>query len=77
VCDKCKGSKNNQPIVGMVIVDGLEAYKDYWRGGTILDPANGNEYGVSMWFEEGEPDQLKVRGKHWSGFYRTQTWHRL
>ncbi len=77
VCKNCSGNKKNKPVVGMVIVDGLKAYKDYWRGGTILDPESGNEYKVSMWFEDGKTDELKVRGKHWTGLYRTQTWYRV
>ena len=77
VCKNCSGNKKNQPVVGMVIVDGLKAYKDYWKGGTILDPEDGKEYGVSMWFEDGKNDELKVRGKHWTGLYRTQTWYRV
>lgn len=61
----------------MVIVNDLEPYKDYWKNGTIMDPETGNEYGCSVWFEEGKPDELKVRGKHWTGVYRTQTWYRV
>ena len=30
-----------------------------------------------MWLEEGEPNTLYVRGKHWTGLYRTQEWQRL
>ncbi len=30
-----------------------------------------------MWFEKGQPDELRVRGKHWTGLYRTQTWYRV
>lgn len=77
VCENCKGNKKNKPVVGMVIVDGLKPFKDYWKGGTILDPESGSEYGLSMWFEDGKPDQIQVRGKHWTGLYRTQTWYRL
>ena len=77
VCDECKGDKKGKLVLGMVIVEGLKAYKDYWKDGTILDPANGKEYGCSMWFEEGKTDELQVRGKHWTGLYRTQTWYRV
>ncbi len=77
VCDNCKGSKKNQKIMGMVIVDGLVAYKEYWKDGTILDPENGKEYGCSIWFDDGKTDELSVRGKHWTGLYRTQTWYRV
>lgn len=77
VCEKCKGDKANKPLVGMVIVEGLEAGPDAWRRGTILDPESGNEYGCSMWFEGSNTSELKVRGKHWTGLYRTQTWYRV
>ena len=77
ICEKCPGKKKNQPVLGMVILENLKSYKDYWRKGDILDPENGNEYGCSIWFEEGKSEELKVRGKHWTGLYRTQTWYRV
>ena len=77
VCDQCDGDKKDKPILGMVIVTGLEPYKDYWSKGTILDPNNGNTYKLSVWYEENNPDVLKVRGKHWTGLYRTQDWFRV
>lgn len=77
VCEKCSGSKKNKPVVGMVIMEGMEKYKDYWKNGEILDPESGSTYGCSIWFEEGKSDELQVRGKHWSGLYRTQTWYRV
>ncbi len=77
VCEKCSGKKKNKPLVGMIVIDNLEAYKDYWQGGTILDPESGNEYGCSIWFEKDNTKELKVRGKHWTGLYRTQTWYRV
>ncbi len=77
LCTECKGEKHNQPIVGLVIIEDLKPHKDYWKSGTILDPGNGNQYRCSVWFEEGQPDELKVRGKHWTGLYRTQTWLRV
>lgn len=77
VCEKCKGAKKDKPVVGMVIIEDLEPHEDYWRKGTILDPENGNEYGCSIWFEDNNDQELQVRGKHWTGLYRTQTWYRL
>ena len=77
LCEECPGEKKNQPVVGLVIIESMKPYKDYWRKGNILDPENGNEYGCSIWFEEGDQDVLKVRGKHWTGLYRTQTWYRV
>lgn len=77
VCEECDGKNKNKPVLGMVIVSDLEAYKDYWRGGTILDPNSGSEYKLSVWYEDGKADELKVRGKHWTGLYRTQTWYKV
>jgi len=77
LCDECKGDKKNQPVLGMTIIEELEPYKDFWRKGTILDPESGNEYNCSIWFEDGVTDELKVRGKHWTGLYRTQIWYRV
>ncbi len=76
-CEKCSGSKKDQLLIGMNVVEGLRAQDGYWKGGVILDPENGNEYGCSIWFEKGKSDQLQVRGKHWTGLYRTQTWYRV
>jgi len=76
-CAECPGDRKNQPLVGMVILEGLKAYDDYWKKGEILDPESGKEYRCSVWFEEGQKDELKLRGYHWTGLYRTQTWYRV
>lgn len=77
LCEECPGDKKNKPLIGLVILENLKKVKDYWGKGNILDPENGKEYGCSVWFEDGKPDELKVRGKHWTGLYRTQTWYRV
>ncbi len=77
ICEECSGKKKNQPVLGMVILEDMSPVEDYWKNGTILDPENGSTYGCSIWFEEGKPDELKVRGKHWTGLYRTQTWYKV
>lgn len=77
LCDKCPGDKKNKPLMGLVIVENLKKVKDYWGKGSIMDPENGKEYGCSVWFEDGKTDELKVRGKHWTGLYRTQTWYKV
>ena len=76
-CDKCPGSKKGKPLIGMLIVENLVPHDDYWKNGTIMDPESGNEYGCSIWFENKKSNELKVRGKHWTGIYRTQTWYRI
>ncbi|MCB9321639.1 MAG: DUF2147 domain-containing protein [Lewinellaceae bacterium] len=77
ICTECTGKKKNQPLIGLVVIEDLEPYKDYWSNGTIMDPENGSEYRCSIWFEPGNSQELKVRGKHWTGLYRTQTWYRV
>ena len=76
LCEKCKGEKKNAPIKGMVIITGLTASSDYWKKGTVLDPENGSTYRFSVWYEDNDANRLFVRGKHWTGIYRTQTWVR-
>lgn len=77
VCEKCPGKRKDQKLVGMVIIQDLEQKDDYWKDGKILDPESGKEYGCSIWFEDGNTEELQVRGKHWTGLYRTQTWYRV
>ena len=77
LCTECPGKKKNQPLVGLLVIENLEPVKDYWSNGTILDPENGNEYRCVVWFEDGNDQELKVRGKHWTGLFRTQTWYRV
>lgn len=77
ICDACKGDKKNKPVLGLVIIEDMKSNKDFWKGGSILDPESGKDYGCSIWFDDGNTDVLKVRGKHWTGIYRTQTWYRV
>ena len=59
-CDTCKGDKKGQPLVGMILVDGLVSKKDYWEGGTIMDPESGKSYKCKIYMDG--PDKLEVRG---------------
>ena len=77
ICDECKGDKKDKPVRGMIILESLQPTDNYWSNGTIMDPENGKEYGCSIWFEDGKEEELKVRGKHWTGLYRTQAWYRV
>lgn len=77
LCDRCKGKRRNQPILGMTIAWGLRREGDgRWGGGTILDPENGKEYSVRMTPADGGRS-LEVRGfLGVSLLGRTQVWHR-
>ena len=74
-CEKCSDDRKDQRVLGMQIVRGMEAGDGEWSEGSICDPKNGRVYDCKMWFEEGEPDVLKVRG-YWGFVYRTQEWLR-
>lgn len=77
VCEKCKDDKKNKPLIGMIIIDNLMLKDGYYQGGSILDPEKGDFYKCSLWLEGGNPNVLNVKGKHWSGLYRTQKWYRV
>jgi uncharacterized protein (DUF2147 family) len=69
-CTKCTGADKDKPVVGLVIVKDLSASGDRYKGGTILDPADGKVYKAELWAEDGK---LKVRG-YLGVFSKTQTW---
>lgn len=62
--------------VGSKVIFDLVPYENYWSYGTIIDPMSGSEYSCSVWFENDNYDELLVRGKHWTGLFRTQKWYR-
>lgn len=75
-CKKCKGSRKNQAIEGMVILWDLHDHGNYYDGGTILDPKKGKEYGCKI--SMASDDVLDVRGYlKLSIFGRTQQWYRV
>ncbi len=77
VCDACKGSNHNKPIVGMVIAWDLKRDGDSWKDGKILDPKSGKVYSAKM-TPSADGRTLDVRG--YMGFSllgRTQTWRRV
>lgn len=76
-CKGCKGSRKNQSLLGMVVIEGLQKIRDEFGDGRIFDPVTGNDYKCTIWIEPGKPDELRVRGTHWSGIYRTQTWYKV
>ena len=73
-CTECKGSRKDQPILGMILMENLKKDGERWKKGKILDPENGNQYKCTIWIED---HNLKVKGIHWTGISRTQTWHRV
>jgi uncharacterized protein (DUF2147 family) len=75
-CEKCKGTRHDQPVIGMAILSGLKKQGEEYQGGEILDPENGKVYRVKMKLQDGGRT-LHVRG--FIGFSllgRTQIWIR-
>lgn len=76
LCDQCRGSRRNKPILGMTIAWGLKPEGGQWSGGRILDPENGKEYSVKMTPIAGGR-KLEVRGFLGVALLgRTQIWLR-
>lgn len=69
-CELCPGKRKDQPVRGMVILEGLEKKGSTWVNGEILDPDDGKIYRCKAWVEDGN---LQLRG-YVSIFFRTQTW---
>jgi uncharacterized protein (DUF2147 family) len=76
ICDKCPGERKNQPILGMIVLVDMKQKDGYWQSGSILDPEKGKWYSTKMWFKDGDPNTLVVRG-YIGPFYRTQYWYRV
>jgi len=78
LCVECEGSNKNQPILGMMIINGLIEKDNKLTGGTILDPKNGKIYKCNLSIDSGG-EKLNVRGSldksGWIG--RSQTWIRV
>ncbi|WP_418318641.1 DUF2147 domain-containing protein [Piscinibacter sakaiensis] len=79
-CDKCTDARKDQPVLGMMIVNGVKQNADdksMWDGGEILDPNNGKVYKVRMSPIEGGK-KMEVRGYIGMPLLgRTQTWVRV
>ena len=76
ICTKCEGADKNKPILGMIIINGLEKDGTEYNGGTVLDPENGKKYKCYITLES--PDKLKLRGFiGLSIMGRTQYWTRV
>jgi uncharacterized protein (DUF2147 family) len=76
-CDKCTDARKDQPVLGMVIIEGARKNPDepYWDGGTILDPNNGKSYKLRLTPKDGGKT-MEVRG-YIAFFFRNQTWVRV
>lgn len=76
-CSKCNGALKDQPLIGLMIVQGLKENADgSWSGGTITDPENGKVYKCSI-TPSADGKTLAVRGYIGVSLLgRTQTWQK-
>jgi uncharacterized protein (DUF2147 family) len=75
-CELCKGENKNKPIIGMVVISGLEKVGNEYTNGHITDPKNGKVYKCKI--EYSEANRIIVRGYIGiSLFGRSQTWIRI
>ncbi|MCP4147119.1 MAG: DUF2147 domain-containing protein [bacterium] len=76
-CDKCKGDKKNQRILGMEFMWGFNGSGSNWEKGKIIDPENGKTYNCELEVVE-KGKTLKVYGyvKVIFKIGRTQKWIR-
>jgi hypothetical protein len=76
-CEKCPGDKKDAPMMGLVIVWGMERHGAKYEHGSIMDPRDGSIYHAQM---EVSPDGQKLFVRGYLGvslFGQTQTWDRL
>ena len=75
-CDKCTDQRKDQPVIGMVFLNGLKKDGNEYGGGQILDPDNGKVYKSKIEVTEGGK-KLKVRGYIGAPMFgRSQVWVR-
>ncbi|OIQ22422.1 MAG: hypothetical protein BM557_00085 [Flavobacterium sp. MedPE-SWcel] len=75
-CTKCKGEDKNKPILGLIIIKGLEKDGNEYTDGDILDPNKGKLYSCTIKLKG--KNKLKVRGYIGFSFIgRSQTWIRV
>jgi uncharacterized protein (DUF2147 family) len=75
-CDKCSGSRRDQPVIGMTMLWGMTKQGEEYQGGEVLDPENGKTYRAKMKLEDGGKT-LHVRGFIGISLLgRTQIWMR-
>jgi uncharacterized protein (DUF2147 family) len=75
-CDKCPGDRKDRPMIGLVVLRGMEKHGNEYTGGDILDPDDGSVYRCKFKLME-QGKKLELRG--FIGFSllgRNQTWIR-
>ena len=57
LCVNCKGKEKNQPVLGMIILEGAVFHQGFWQGAQILNAKNGKRYGCHISLEENVIDR--------------------
>lgn len=54
----------DRPLLDLLLLRGFEYDNDdmEWENGTIYDPESGKTYDCYMWFEDGDYNNLKIKG---------------
>ena len=54
----------NRPLLELLLLKSFQFDNDdnEWESGTIYDPESGKTYDCYMWFEDGNHNQLKIKG---------------
>ncbi len=74
-CTRCSGENKNKPVVGLMVIRGLEKKGSKWeKDDGILDPVSGLIIDGQLWMDGS--DKLKVKGT-WGFISDTQTWKRV
>lgn len=77
LCHNCSGYAQNQPVMGLVVIQNMRPDDGRWIGGTILNPQDGQVYHCKMHLGP-DGQTLIVRGYIGTPMLgRTQTWQRL
>jgi uncharacterized protein (DUF2147 family) len=77
ICSKCPGDQKNAPLIGLIIVNGMQRKGLSYENGTILDPRDGSVYRAVM---ELSPDGQNLTVRGYVGielFGQSQVWRRL
>jgi uncharacterized protein (DUF2147 family) len=77
VCSKCEGAERNAPVLGLMLIKGMQRRGLAYERGTIMDPRDGSVYRALMQLS---PDGKKLEVRGYLGislFGRSQVWNRL
>jgi hypothetical protein len=77
LCEKCPGSKQGKPLLGLIFIEGMKRSGLDYSDGTILDPESGNVYSANMTLS---PDGTRLEVRGYLGislFGRSQIWKRV